>query len=262
VITGDNGLTNPQTLQGPEGALAPAAFRVLHAQMSLFTPDVMVTSSRLLGTWYPRWAQRFDGEPIVLPGVEGAPREIPRAVFSSRDGTWRCEIAPAQINLHWSRQQPPNDGPEQEAPPMNAGLEVLTDYQQALEARVGRVALILTRAAPHPHPAMLLARHFCRDRWLEEAPLNRPESFELHAHKTFSLGGQTRVNSWVRNKSAFVGTPAAPQPVVVVEQDLNTLAEVQDTTALSESQIGRFFELARPEMDLILRLYYPAEEAR
>jgi hypothetical protein len=149
---------------------------------------------------------------------------------------------------------------------MDPALGVLLDYQRAMSARVGRLALVITRAAPRAQPAMLLSRHFCKERWYEAprnlAPLNRPENFELHAHKTFNLGGLLNVNSWIRNKTAFLGSTGAPQPIVLVEQDINTLADLTETTTFSEEQIQSFFGLALPEMDHILALYYPAEEVR
>jgi hypothetical protein len=252
-------LTNSQTLRGLHQGLVSTEFVVLHAQFSVFTPEAVVSSTRLLSSWFPRWAQFFDGEPVVFPGVEGAPREIPRAIFTSRDAVWRCEIAPYGINVHWHRQQALALQSAEVLPPVGRALEVLLDYQHLLAARVGRLALVVTRVAQRPQPAILLSRHFCKERWLE-VPLNRPENFELHAHKAFSLRGQFTVNSWVRNKSAFIGTPGAPEPVVVVEQDINTLAEVLDTTAFTEVQIQSFFDLARTESDLILDLYFPAEE--
>ena len=101
---------------------------------------------------------------------------------------------------------------------------------------------------------MYLAKHFCRDEWLK-SPLNRPETFELHAHKQFALFDKVMVNSWVRNKTGtLVGTDEA---VVLVEQDLNTREEDNERD-YSASDLDHFFEAAVRELDVMLGLYYPA----
>jgi hypothetical protein len=121
------------------------------------------------------------------------------------------------------------------------------------------MAAVVTRYMPHSKPGLFLARHFCQERWAD-APLNRPENFELHAHKTFVLGNRFRVNSWVRNKTGVAGSPGGQNPVIVVEQDLNTLLDEVGTNSFSAGDVARFFAAAQSEFELILSLYYPRED--
>jgi hypothetical protein len=118
------------------------------------------------------------------------------------------------------------------------------------------MAAVLHRYAQHPSPGEFLARQFCQERWLS-GPLTRPENFELHTHKTFLLAEKLRVNSWLRSKTGMATTRQENHPAVVVEQDLNTLAEEAGKREFTREEIERFFSAVVPEFDKILQLYYP-----
>jgi hypothetical protein len=92
-------------------------------------------------------------------------------------------------------------------------------------------------------------------------PLNRPESFELHAHKRFAMDG-FQVNSWVRNKTGRVSIDQDPEAIVLVEQDINTTPEDIQSRSFSSEEIRRFFVTAASELESILRLYYPPGATR
>jgi hypothetical protein len=92
--------------------------------------------------------------------------------------------------------------------------------------------------------------------------LNRPESFEIHAHKSYVLGALT-VNSWFRAKSGImIGTDKARLPIILVEQDLNTVQQNLDTEPVKTAELGpsatdAFFRGCPEELDVILSLYFP-----
>jgi len=217
-----------------------------------------VSVARLLGGLLHRWLERFDDEPTMLPSAEALPREVPRIILNSRTSVWRCEIASARINLFWRRAPGATAIGIEEF--FREALPLLTAYRDFLDARVGRIAAVLNRFARHPAPGLFLARHFCRERWLT-GPLNRPESFELHAHKRFELSRQLPVNSWVRAKTGRLGGgDGDATPIVLVEQDLNTVPEEAPTRAFTIDEIRHFFEATTEEFDTILALYFPMEE--
>lgn len=233
-------------------------FRLASCQATLFTPDEEVSSVKLLKGLFPQWVKRFDADPVSVPAAEGIPREVPRVTFRSTSGAWQCNIASARIDLFW--QKPKTETPEPTlAQFFTEAISLLNEYKEFLGARVGRMAAVLNRYAPHPSPALFLARHFCQERRLT-APLNRPENLELHAHKRFLLIGKFHVNSWVRSKSGQLAAGEENQPIVLVEQDLNTLAEDTETQAFSKEDIDGFFSSTVAEFDVILRLYYPDED--
>jgi hypothetical protein len=130
--------------------------------------------------------------------------------------------------------------------------DTIRTYRQKVHSTGTRVAVVVTRYAPHESPGLSLARHFCQDRW-HKAPLNRPESFELHAHKSYDLKGFT-VNSWFRAKSGVMTEKTVTTKVVLAEQDVNT---VPRDTAMTDDEVSAFFAICPPELDHILQLYFP-----
>lgn len=240
-------------------ALTAGDFVVGTCQATMFTPDAEVSTARVMARLLPQWLDRFDAEPAVLPLPEGIPREIPRITLNSRSKRWRCEIASGRISLVWQRSSPA-EGDIGPAQVFRETTPLLLEYFDFLGERVGRLAAVLSRFAPCDTPGRQLAVHFCQERWLQ-APLNRPENFELHAHKVFQMAGRYKVNSWVRNKTGNVteGKQSA-RAVVLVEQDVNTLAEEAATRAVTRGEISDFFEVVGPAFDEALQLYYPAHE--
>lgn len=236
-------------------------FKLASCQASIFTPDEEVSSLTFLKAVFPSWLKHFDGEPLILPrrarpkDAQPAIREIPTIVLSSSSGAWRCEIADARMNVVWSALRD-QENEESISEVIGTTKRFMAEYIDSLRVRVGRMAAVINRYAQHPSPGLLLARHFCQTRW-GEAPLNRPESFELHAHKRFNLGAKYVVNSWVRSRTAVIGENQ--EPIVSVEQDLNTLSEEASSRQFSTDDVSEFLSLAAAEFDSILALYYPRE---
>lgn len=234
-------------------------FKLISCQAVIFTPDEGVSVRKFLGGLAKTWEGRFDGDPLVLPVAETAPRDAPRVILPNRAGDWKCQLAPARLDVFW-----------QKITPETLGLSVskffdetstlLCEYRNHFDLRAARLAALVARYVPREAPGLFLAGHFCSPRWLK-APLNRPQSFELHARKVYALGETYKINSWVRSKTGVL--PAENnQPIIVVEQDLNTLAEEAPERAFSDDQIRAFFTAASKELDDILRLYYPEETER
>jgi hypothetical protein len=232
-------------------------FVLASCQATLFTPVAEVSATRLLTKLLPDWVDRFDADPMALPLPESVPKEVPRLVLHSRSEEWKCEIASGRMNLIWqktTRAAEPIDLAER----YRMLIPLLEQYCAALESRVGRLAAVVSRYLEHRSPGRYLASHFCKEHWLQ-APLNRPDDFELHAHEVFLLGGQFHVNSWVRHKTGLLNLPGeeAQAPIVLAEQDFNTLAEEQATRHFAIDEIGGFFQAAALGFDDALRLYYP-----
>ncbi len=240
----------------PDQIVGIGLFLLGSCQATLFTPDEEVSAIKLLSGLVPRWAERFNGEPFVLPINEVVPRELPRLILSDRENAWRCEISSGRINLYWRRTKPGLQPPTLGSFYSDA-TNLLLEYRNFLNARVARLAAVVTRYTPIERPGLFLAKHFCHERW-HAAPLNRPENLELHAHKRFRFAGQFDVNSWVRNKTGKAATSeGGVQDIVLVEQDINTASEEEPRVNFVDSDIGRFFGEVVPELDHILQLYYP-----
>lgn len=236
-------------------SITRANFEVVACQATAFTPDYELSARGFLRELYPEWADLFDDEPQSIPPLPALPREVPRITLQSRSREWKCEIASGRINLHWQQR---------EGPAERIGLEtffsrvsaLLVRYQRSINDRIGRLSAVVTRFAEQESPGLFLARHFCHERW-ETAPLNRPEGFELSAHKVFLMGNSFNVNSWARNKTGTRTVNGKSKPIVVFEQDINTLVPEAETRDFAADEIKNFYELATTELDFILGLYYP-----
>jgi hypothetical protein len=239
----------------PTDKLNSKDFQLAMCQAVLFTPDEEVSAPKLIKTLLPKWMERFDADPVILPHEEGMPREIPRLILRSRTDAWRCEISSARINLLWQRPKV-----DVAIPTISSFYEgavrFLSEYYELLECRVGRLAAVLRRYAPYQFPGLYLANHFCKESWLDK-PFNRPENFELHTHKRFVLAEKFEVNSWVRNKTGTLSSEKEKEPIVLVEQDLNTPSEHAQERSFTGAEINDFFSAVVPEFDIILRMYYP-----
>jgi hypothetical protein len=238
--------------------IAAQDFALASCQAVIFTPDEEVSAVKVIKGLLPRWLDKFNAEPIILPAP--SPREVPKVILQSTSGAWRCEVGSERISIVWQKAK-------SELPILtmteffSEATRLFFDYRQSIQPRVGRLASIVTRYALQQSPGLFLSRHFCQERW-HGAPLNRPQSFEMHVHKRFLLANEYEVNSWMRNKTGTIQSETSPQEIVLVEQDLNTLSEDLPSRAYDMEQMNRFFEVAVPEFDTILNLYYPLQESR
>jgi hypothetical protein len=164
-------------------------------------------------------------------------------------------MAPARIDSVWQNTEAtavPSFGSVVEK-----CAEVQEQYVCEIRTRVARVALIIQRVCPVAHPAQALIQRFCNESSQRE-PFSRSESFEIHNHKVYVPQRKETdfpINSWVRCKSAKLATDN--RPVILVEQDLNTLANEADARPFEPGPIHAFFQMAAAEADEILRIYFP-----
>jgi hypothetical protein len=155
------------------------------------------------------------------------------------------------LDLLWSRQ---NTTAPEIIPTLATFAERLATIAESSEVSICRLAALVTRVAEYPDPGIALARHFCRDQWIT-GPLNRPEGFELHTHKVFTLLDEIRVNSWIRIKAIKIGV--GPYNRISIEQDINTLAEEVDKRHFTRQELASWLEAAGGELDTILAMYFP-----
>jgi hypothetical protein len=223
--------------------------QVVKCQASLWTATSDFSLLRVLRELPAEFEGRLDAEPQVLPHIDGLPPEVPRLVLASKSAEWRMEIGPSRTNLHWQRQGP-----------TEGSIGLIEFFQSVVRLPVGvgtpvtRAAAVLQRYVAMPNPALFLADHFCKPS-MRGGPLNRPENFELHAHKTYEFVPGVRTNSWVRCKTALLDEAEAKSPILLVEQDLNTVADAP--LPLSTQQQAEFFGRVVSEFSEAIRLYFP-----
>lgn len=226
-------------------------FNTFSFQFSIFTPTLLFSANKILANLASKFSNIFDGTPVALPLPQEAPKEIPRLILSSSEGKLKLEIAASRVNLFRFRKE--DDTVILENDFLKTCIDVFNEYINFTSAKVGRLAIVAVRFLEDTNPGLTLAKHFCQERWLIE-PFNRPENFELHSHKKYELD-TFRVNSWVRCKSGFLKQRNVP--IILVEQDINTLSEEIETKEFNIEQIKDFSNLAKEEQKSILNKYFP-----
>jgi hypothetical protein len=229
-------------------------FQLASVQTVVWTPEAASFSQpRFLATVLGRYAGRYDGSVQSIPLPEEAPAEIPRIVLESSDHTWKLQASPFRCDAFWIRDISSKDVQN----PIKDSAEVLRFYVDQMQRRVSRIALVLTRVCETAHPAQTLIERFCNDE-AKIAPFNRSEAFEIHNHKRYQLPKTNlQINSWVRCKTATL--MPNNNPVVVVEQDINTVGVETVEYDLAGNSLETFFSVAPVEANSILELYFPEE---
>ncbi len=236
--------------------LRSTAFSTLSSKIILFTSDVAFNQGRALTALLAGLQETFDGQVVTLPLPADAPGEIPRITLNSSDGAISLEAGPQRISILFRAK---NDVIENTDGQIELALRSLEAYDKGLHHRISRLAINLSHFLAIDDPAMVIARHFCKDELLERrenfrGPLSRTETMELHAHKRFELLEDLSVNSWVRVKTV---RQQQEQPRgVLVEQDINTLAERENTADFSKQNITEIIRKALSESTDILELYF------
>ena len=166
------------------------------------------------------------------------------------------EAGPQRISILFRAK---NDVIENTDGQIELALRSLEAYDKGLHHRISRLAINLSHFLAIDDPAMVIARHFCKDELLErrgdfKGALSRTETMELHAHKRFVLLENISVNSWVRVKTV---RQQKEQPSgVLVEQDINTLAERESTADFTKQDIDAIIRKTLSESMNILELYF------
>lgn len=236
----------------PANRVTTSQFVTISVQAVAFVSDRSVTSGKVMAAVLKRFADRYDGDPQALPLPPEAPAEIPRVILQSAEPQFRFEASPDRLTSRWVCP----DGCDVSVTDV-VGLcsQVILHCLDELHPQVGRLALVVTRAAPVDDPAQTLIQSFCsQDAQLE--PLNRSATFEIHNHKRYTPPGLTyMVNSWVRCRTGMIGDDKSP--AIVVEQDINTLAEESSTHQFDSIGSNSFYDAIANEADGILMKYFP-----
>lgn len=198
------------------------------------------------------FGELLNGEIVTLPLPADAPTDIPRITLPSADKKLKLEIALSRVNFYRFEQENAEildlDGF------LNHAKKIFDCYIKTTNSVVGRIASVLVKYLDQADPGKTLATHFCKEERLS-AVLNRPESFELHAHKRYSLD-RFNVNSWVRSKTGSRRADKTKK-IILIEQDLNTLPEEIEKLNFTIDDIAHFYTIAAKEHENIISKYYP-----
>lgn len=202
------------------------------------------------------WSTIYDDDPISLPFLQAAPSEFPSTILRSRDQSLGIEMARTKINLYWKQSESNKDASIDISAIYSQFADRIATISEKNKVVIGRLAALRMSMGNEPTPGRVLSKQFCREEILN-GPLKQVEGFELHAHKVFELYQAQNVNSWVRIKTS--GSPGPDYEHIVVEQDINTLAEEINVKNFDRANIMRFFHEASKQLDSILNEYFPGK---
>lgn len=242
-------------------SMVPAAdqFRILRCQVSFYTPGMgQFKANRTLAWLLSQYMHVFDGDSATVPVPEAVPAsiEIPRIILKSIDGKHRLHCGPAKFDLVLETDCISD---AEFSSFLNQAAGIGSAYLKKFQLDAGRIACVVNRAFNDSNPAATLSTHFCKDEWIK-GPLNRPEDFELHAHKTFRYRDLFTINSWMRCSCAFLNDDdgkVTPQRVILVRQDFNSLSEELNDRSFTDEELNVFLSGVPEEMLKVLDLYFP-----
>jgi hypothetical protein len=238
--------------------LRASNFRLASARLVAYTPSPgEFREASILAAVMGKYGKRFNGKVQVLPLPETTPPEFPRIQLASSDGRWEFIGSRLSVESTWKSINP------RENPQLSniwiECLDPLLHHVRDNQVRIGRLGFVIMRSCPIDHPAQILIDRFCnaevKDPDSASAPLRNSTNFEIHNHKRYALQPDLVVNSWVRCRTAAAETP--PTPLVIVEQDINTISEELPKRSFDVEQIRLYFEVAANEAERILGKYFP-----
>jgi len=241
-------------------ALHKDRFILTAVRVVVFTPEAAdFNPSALLAAVLSKYAKRFDGTVQAMPLPAAASDNLPRVALASKDRVWTFTASPSRLTSSWVRSEQETDQPVPVHGVVKHCWEPIEDHVRENNVRVGRLGLVVTRVCRTDNPAQVLVDRFCRDdvKALDspDAPLRHSTNFEIHNHKRYEPIPGLTVNSWVRCRTATLGEDASP--IVLAEQDINTLSEELEEREFSLEEIASFCRLAVDQMDSILVKYFP-----
>lgn len=238
-------------------------FQVVRLRAAIFfSYNFDLPIMKILKGFPGRHEEKFDDAPFVLPDADKMPAplppEVPRVTFKSKLGKWVFQIARSRADVFL--------GVASEGDVVSPSMfhqecaPILIDFIKAFNIEVSRFGAVCERFSVYENPGLTIAKFFCKDSWTsKDGALNRPESFELHAHKVYDVPQGFSINSWLRCRSGQVAG-AVNGPAILVEQDINTFPKENGTLLIDECSV--FFQVVSEEMEQIMELYFPSKEAQ
>jgi hypothetical protein len=235
-------------------------FKISAVHVVVVTPVGGFNTAALLGSVLGRFASRYDGIPQVLPLPDEVPPEINRVTLTSKDSNWGLFAGPKQIVSAWKVSSEIAESPDRIVEIASQCSEVVSEYIRKHSIRAGRLGFVVHRVCAHQSPQQVLIDRFCniesRDESSEAAPFRRSTDFQIHNCKQYAIetfGHGLKINSWVRCKVVML----PPREGLLIEQDINTLAEEADERQFGAEEVDEFARMAATESNEIVNRYFP-----
>ncbi|WP_353930780.1 hypothetical protein WJM97_21330 [Okeanomitos corallinicola TIOX110] len=232
-------------------------FHLAIVQLVIFTPEVSTFSTpKALATILGEFSHIYDGDVQTTPSSDQIqiPPDFPKVILQSKDQSLRLEIAPLRITSQWAKLE------QQETELQNIisqSLEVLEHYIHNLEVKVGRLGLVLIRIHQSENPSQLIIERLCKPE-LQNTIFKNTKNLDFRNHQRIILDN-CDVNSVMTCKTGLMKINDIESQGVIVEQDLNTLAEEMEQRSFKIEDLKKYFQLAAEEAELNLKIHFPEE---
>jgi len=134
-----------------------------------------------------------------------------------------------------------------------------SEFQKRLDLEIQRMGFVTERVEFRKDALTYILERFSNKKQIEKGrPFYNAKRFEIHSLKKYDWQGFS-INSWVRLKFLPIRMKGVrqPEPILLVENDLNTLSTDEDPGAkFTENDIKKFFERAPGHIEEILELYF------
>lgn len=229
-------------------------FKIGSLQVSIFTPEVLFSKTKILERMMSCFGDHLDGDTVSIPIPGDAPKEIPRITLCSGDGKLKLDIAESRVNIF--RYLNDNEAGVDTNEFFDFSLRIIREYKNFTRSIIGRLALVTERFISNQKPASTLADYFCGRKSAKEL-FGQSLNFEIHSHKKYRLK-EFNINSWVRFKTGTLKKNS--KPIILVMQDINTLAEELEETDFGIEQAEIFLRAAYKKQEQVLCKYFPKKE--
>jgi len=207
-------------------------------QLGLFSPGIIIVNKlKVANDINDKLSNLFDGDPVIVPLAENAPSDFPSLQMNTKNGQYNLTIAKSRLDFYFNDQK---EDEKYSLPVPNLNDKILTIFQYFtvnLHTQFTRCAIVtksiieLEKEAASEHILLTYIR--------EKLPIINPYELQVRYLIKDSIA-EFKVNKWVYIKSARKISDPSRNRLIVLEIDINTLAEEEYT--LDEQSLQRFLD--------------------
>jgi hypothetical protein len=234
-------------------------FKSIVIQSSVFIIDPSFNIARAL-TFFNEHSAELSQLLFSSDFTSDFPKEVPRLLIQSKDGSKKLQAGPSRIDLFVESQRA-----DEEVDVVGClawSKEVLCAYVEHAKATVFRLACVLIRRADAEDPSRLAAEHFCQPFFVAPSgAIAGTDDFEIRFRKRFELKAGLIVNNWARCLAGPSLHPMLKEPrslrAISLEQDINTIIEYSAARTFERKEVEEFFALVPARFDSTIRDVFP-----
>jgi len=227
-------------------------FKILTLQLVIYTPEIFFKKNIILQKMMESFSDKFDGDIVSFPIPDDAPKEIPRLSLLDSKKKYKFETAISRTDFHIFSKTP-FEIESNITTYLNFYFELIQKYIECTKAKIGRMAIVVTRYIEKENPTNFLVQYFCDKTLVKNKHFNNLNNFELHFRKVIFLK-DFKINNWFRCKNTQVNLEIKKNiDSILIIQDMNTLSEELESNKFSIQNLKEFIKLSLDEQSNILK---------